>query len=149
MDTSKLKRFAQFARRSLIEQVTSRLNLVLQSESMARREYGEAIAAIEEELGGSGKWRVGSGEWERLVERVAYVWFNRFCALRFMDVNRYTKIGVLSPAEGQFQPEILAEAKMGHIDEDLVADLMALQLLACQSKLHWRSHVINPGWIEE
>ena len=122
MDTSKLKRFAQFARRSLIEQVTSRLNLVLQSESMARREYGEAIAAIEEELGGSGKWRVGSGEWERLVERVAYVRFNRICALRFMDVNRYTKIGVLSPAEGQFQPEILAEAKMGHIDEDLVAD---------------------------
>ena len=122
MDTSRLKRFAQFARRSLIEQVTSRLNLVLQPESMARREYGEAIAAIEEELGGSGKWRVGSGEWERLVERVAYVWFNRFCALRFMDVNRYTKIGMLSPAEGQFQPEILAEAKMGHIDEDLVAD---------------------------
>jgi len=122
MDTSRLKRFAQFARRSLIEQVTSRLNLISQPESMARREYGEAIAAIEEELGGSGKWRVGSGEWERLVERVAYVWFNRFCALRFMDVNRYTKIGVLSPAEGQFQPEILAEAKMGHIDEDLVAD---------------------------
>lgn len=34
-----------------------------------------------------------------------------------MDVNRYTRIGVVSAAEGQFQPEILAEAKMGHIDE--------------------------------
>jgi hypothetical protein len=114
MDTSKLKRFAQFARRSLIEQVTSRLNLVLQSESMARREYGEAIADLEKEIKSSSK--------EQVIDRVAYVWFNRFCALRFMDVNRYTKIGVLSPAEGQFQPEILAEAKMGHIDEDLVAD---------------------------
>ncbi|MEA5476742.1 BREX-1 system adenine-specific DNA-methyltransferase PglX [Pseudanabaena galeata UHCC 0370] len=114
MDTSKLKRFAQFARRSLIQQVTSRLNLVLQPESMARREYGEAIADLEKEIKASSK--------EQVIERVAYVWFNRFCALRFMDVNRYTKIGVLSPAEGQFQPEILAEAKMGHIDEDLVAD---------------------------
>ena len=114
MDTSKLKRFAQFSRRSLIEQVTSRLNLVLQSESMARREYGEAIADLEKEIKSSSK--------EQVIDRVAYVWFNRFCALRFMDVNRYTKIGVLSPAEGQFQPEILAEAKMGHIDEDLVAD---------------------------
>jgi hypothetical protein len=55
-----------------------------------------------------------------VVERVAYTWFNRFCALRFMDVNRYTRIGVVSPAEGQFQPEILAEAKMGHIDEEMV-----------------------------
>ncbi|ELS34197.1 MULTISPECIES: BREX-1 system adenine-specific DNA-methyltransferase PglX [Pseudanabaena] len=114
MDTSRLKRFAQFARRSLIEQVTSRLNLVLQPESMARREYGEAIADLEKEIKASSK--------EQVIDRVAYVWFNRFCALRFMDVNRYTKIGVLSPAEGQFQPEILAEAKMGHIDEDLVAD---------------------------
>lgn len=114
MDTSRLKRFAQFARRSLIEQVTSRLNLVLQPESMARREYGEAIADLEKEIKASSK--------EQVIDRVAYVWFNRFCALRFMDVNRYTKIGVLSPAEGQFQPEILAEAKMGHIDEDLVTD---------------------------
>jgi len=38
-----------------------------------------------------------------------------------MDVNRYTRIGVVSPAEGQFQPEILAEAKMGHIDEEMVS----------------------------
>jgi hypothetical protein len=57
---------------------------------------------------------------EQVIERVAYIWFNRFCALRFMDVNRYTRIGVVSPAEGQFQPEILAEAKMGHIDEEMV-----------------------------
>jgi type II restriction/modification system DNA methylase subunit YeeA len=122
MDTSKLKRFAQFARRSLIEQVTSRLNLVLQPESMARREYGEAIATLEKEIKASSK--------EQVIDRVAYVWFNRFCALRFMDVNRYTKIGVLSPAEGQFQPEILAEAKMGHIDEETVPQLLQKKIFA-------------------
>lgn len=64
-----------------------------------------------------------------MTERVAYTWFNRFCALRFMDVNRYTRIGVVSPAEGQFQPEILAEAKMGHIDEEMVPSQIRQKVL--------------------
>ena len=37
-----------------------------------------------------------------------------------MDVNRYTKIGVVSAAVGRSQPEILAEAKMGHIEDKIV-----------------------------
>src|SRR5690554_3802541 len=112
METAKLKKFAQFARRSLLEQVTAKLKLVLTEESPARRERPQAIKKLEEAIAEQGK--------EQVVERVAYIWFNRFCALRFMDVNRYTRIGVVSPAEGQFQPEILAEAKMGHIDEEMV-----------------------------
>ena len=39
-----------------------------------------------------------------------------------MDVNRYNRIAIVSPTEGQFQPEILAEAKMGHIDSGLVSE---------------------------
>jgi len=50
---------------------------------------------------------------------VAYIWFNRFCALRFMDVNRYTRIGTVSPAEGFTQPEILQEAKQGYFDDGI------------------------------
>lgn len=111
METTKLKKFAQAARRSLREQVTAKLALVLNPESAARRERPEAVKKLEEAVRNSSK--------EQVIERVAYIWFNRFCALRFMDVNRYTRIGVVSPAEGQSQPEILAEAKMGHIDEDL------------------------------
>ena len=61
-------------------------------------------------------------ESKQVIERVAYIWFNRLVALRFMDVNRYNRIGVVSPAEGQFQPEILADAKMGHIDEEMVVE---------------------------
>ncbi len=114
METAKLKRFAQFARRSLLEQVSTKLKLVLAENSAARRESTEAIKKLEEAIKGHDK--------EQVIERVAYIWFNRFCALRFMDVNRYTRIGVVSPAEGQFQPEILAEAKMGHIDEEMVHD---------------------------
>lgn len=114
MDTSRLKKFAQFARRSLIEQVGSKLIQVLKEESPARRELPQVVATLEAELKSKGK--------EQLIEQVAYIWFNRFCALRFMDVNGYNRIGVLSPAQGQFQPEILAEAKAGHIDESVVND---------------------------
>lgn len=122
METAKLKKFAQFARRSLLEQVSAKLKLVLADNSAARRERAEAVKKLDEAIKGHGK--------EQVIERVAYIWFNRFCALRFMDVNRYTRIGVVSPAEGQFQPEILAEAKMGHIDEEMVHDKVRQQIFA-------------------
>lgn len=122
METSKLKKFAQFARRSLIDQVTRKLKLVLAEDSAARRESAEALRKLEEQINLQGK--------DHIIERVAYIWFNRFCALRFMDVNRYTNIGVVSPAEGQFQPEILADAKMGHIDETLATERIRQQIFS-------------------
>jgi type II restriction/modification system DNA methylase subunit YeeA len=68
---------------------------------------------------------------DQVIERVAYIWFNRFCALRFMDVNRYNRVGIVSPADpGQFQPEILAEAKMGHVDEEMVPEKIRQQIFA-------------------
>ena len=122
MDTAKLKKFAQFARRSLIEQVSNKLQLVLAEESAARRENAEAVRQLEKQIAEAGQAQV--------VEKVAYIWFNRFCALRFMDVNRYTRIGVVSPAEGQLQPEILAEAKMGHIDQEMAPEKTRQQIFA-------------------
>ena len=132
MDTSKLKKFAQFARRTLGEHVATKLALVLSPGSAARRESPQAVKKLEEAIQRSG------GE-DPVIERVAYTWFNRFCALRFMDVNRYTRIGIVSPAEGQFQPEILAEAKMGHFDEEMVSAKTRTQiadLLAGKSPSH-------------
>jgi type II restriction/modification system DNA methylase subunit YeeA len=123
METTKLKRFAQYARRSLIEQVSAKLKLVLSEDSAARRESVEAVRKLEEAIHLLGK--------DQVIERVAYIWFNRFCALRFMDVNRYNRVGIVSPADpGQFQPEILAEAKMGHIDEEMVHDKIREQIFA-------------------
>ncbi len=121
MDTSRLKKFAQYARRSLIEQVESKLKLVLAEESEARREHPSAVAELEKKLKelGQGKKQDQEAK-QQLIEQVAYTWFNRFCALRFMDVNQYNRIMVISPLAGQFQPEILAEAKAGHIDEGMV-----------------------------
>jgi type II restriction/modification system DNA methylase subunit YeeA len=119
MDTSKLKKFAQFARRNLIEQVKSKLKLVLADESAARREHPKAVKDLEQKLNQHSDKKEGE---EQLIDQVAYTWFNRFCALRFMDVNQYNRIMVLSPISGQFQPEILAEAKAGHLDETVFND---------------------------
>lgn len=123
MDTATLKRFAQLARRILLEQVSAKLKLVLAENSAARRESAEAVKALAEAVREHGQ--------EQVIERVAYIWFNRFCALRFMDVNRYNRVNIVSPADpGQFQPEILAEAKMGHIDEEMVPEKTRQQIFA-------------------
>jgi hypothetical protein len=111
LDTSGLKKFAQAARRTLIDQVSSKLDQVLSDGSAARREQPQAVKELEKEIANDGR--------EQVVERVAYTWFNRFSALRFMDANGYTRIRVVSPADGQTRPEILAEAAAGHIDEDV------------------------------
>jgi len=122
MDTSKLKKFAQFARRTLMGQVSTKLDSVLAPGAAARREHPEAMKKLETTIAGEGKGQV--------IERVAYIWFNRFSALRFMDVNDLNTVRVVSPLPGQFQPEILAEAKAGNIDEDRVPEKVRAQVRA-------------------
>lgn len=114
METASLKKFAQKARSDLLAQVGARLEATLAADSLERRESPRTVADLEKAVRERGK--------EQVVERVAYTWFNRLCALRFMDLRRYTGIGIVSPAAGQTQPEILAEAKGGEIDEELVQD---------------------------
>lgn len=109
LDTGKLKKFASKARTDLIDQVSAKLDHVLSTDSAELREKEKALQELKKQISATSK--------EAVIERVAYTWFNRFCALRFMDVNRYSRMGIVSPVEGSTQPEILAEAKQGHIDE--------------------------------
>src|SRR5688572_7650456 len=111
INTTALKKFAQGARRQLLEQVSARMEQVLRSDSVEIREKAKVVAELKAQIEDYGR--------KNVIDRVAYTWFNRFCALRFMDVNHYTRIGVVSPLEGFTQPEILQEAKQDHIDEDL------------------------------
>lgn len=51
--------------------------------------------------------------YDSLVEEVAYTWFNRFIALRFMEVNRYLPVNTLvlsSSIKGKTEPDILTDA---------------------------------------
>lgn len=120
METAPLKSLATWARTALIREVTARIAVVLASASPERVEQPKAIAALEKAVNAAGGGDKGRSV---VAERVAYTWFNRIIALRFMDANGYTGIGVVSPQAGVDvgQPEILAEAKRGNIDSEVVS----------------------------
>lgn len=68
---------------------------------------------------------------DQVMEEVAYTWFNRFIALRFMEVNGYlpSKIRVFTDSEGNFKPEILKEALTVElpVDKSRVMELLEKQ----------------------
>jgi hypothetical protein len=118
MDTNALKSFAQAARNLLIDQVTSKLDLVLAEGAPARREHPQAVKDLENAIRKTDR--------KQVIEQVAYTWFNRFTALRFMDANGYTQVRVVSPADEATRPEILTEALAGNIPEDAPREIAAL-----------------------
>ncbi len=120
METAPLKSFATWARSALIREVTARIATVLAPGSSERVEQAKAVAALEKAVAAAGGADKGRGG---VADKVAYTWFNRIVALRFMDANGYTGIGVVSPQSGVEvgQPEILAEAKRGVIDTEVVS----------------------------
>jgi len=119
METAPLKSFATWARTALIREVTARVAVVLAPASPERVEQPKAVDALEKAVRAAGGGDTGRAV---VADRVAYTWFNRVIALRFMDANGYTGIGVVSSQAGVEggQPEILAEAKRGNIDTAIV-----------------------------
>lgn len=118
--TARLKTFAQETRKKLISLITTKLRFVLTEDNAELR-------GKEKELGELRKQIADKGE-QGVIEEVAYTWFNRVMALRFMDANGYNTPMVVSPVSGQSRPEILQEAMGGNIDEDLhlPADVLRL-----------------------
>src|SRR5690554_1323426 len=113
MNTNLLKRFAQEARKKLIQQVGAKLEWVLQADTPELREKSEQLNALRKSLHQTTK--------EQLIDTVAYTWFNRLVALRFMDVNGYQplRVQVLSPVTEYGDPEILQMAKQGNFPAEL------------------------------
>jgi hypothetical protein len=120
METASLKSFATWARTALIREVTARIAVVLAPASPERVEQPKVVAALEKAVNAAGGGDTGRSA---VADRVAYTWFNRIVALRFMDANGYTSIGVVSPQVGVDvgQPEILAEAKRANIEPEVVS----------------------------
>lgn len=120
METAALKSFATWARKALINEVTARVAAVLAPGSPERIELPKSVAALEAAVREGGGGDAGRAA---VADRVAYTWFNRIIAMRFMDANGYNGIGVVSPQSGVEvgQPEILAEAKRGSFDDEAVS----------------------------
>jgi hypothetical protein len=120
METAPLKSFAIWARMALIREVTARVAVALAPASPVRVEQTKAFEALEKAVAAAGGGDKGKAA---IADKVAYTWFNRIIALRFMDANGYTGVGVVSPHSGveTGQPEILADAKRGNIDAAVVS----------------------------
>ena len=114
MDTAGLKRFATEARTKLISLIGSRLTFILTEETADLKAKEAQILNLREQITKSTQ--------QQVIETAAYIWFNRFIALRFMDVNGYTNPRVLTPAFEHTVPEILQEAKSGNFSDDLAID---------------------------
>ena len=66
------------------------------------------------------------------MEEAAYTWFNRFIALRFMEVNNYlpSHTRIFSDESGNFKPEVLSQAAMLDIDgldRELILEMLENQ----------------------
>ncbi len=116
MNTNQLKRFAQEARLKMVSLVTAKLDYVLHTDSAFLREKEAQVKTLKAELQKITK--------AQLIDKVAYTWFNRLVALRFMDVNGYQpiKLMVVTPKDNYTLPEVLDEAKQGNISDELPVD---------------------------
>ena len=109
MNKAKLKSYAPAARRDFIRAVTDRAHLLGLSEQGAEpvdvkgdvaiiggRPYPAKVAAQRKGLEAS----IRREGFRPVMEAVAYTWFNRFAALRYMDIGRVTRIVVQAPPDG-------------------------------------------------
>lgn len=132
MNKTALKNFAIWARKKLISDITYSAGLLAVNENgigeplpqsrsdlqlfdIGTKDYAEvkgerisqrnslvsAIRAKAEELD---NYKVA---FEYIVEEVAYTWFNRMIAIRFMEVNGNLPIRVLSSESGKHEPDIV------------------------------------------
>lgn len=132
MNKTALKNFAIWARKKLISDITYSAGLLAVNENgigeplpqsrsdlqlfdIGTKDYAEvkgerisqrnslvsAIRAKAEELDNY------KAAFEYIVEEVAYTWFNRMIAIRFMEVNGYLPIRVLSSESGKHEPDIV------------------------------------------
>ena len=121
MNKNAIQKFAIWARNELIAQVSQRAYQYGIDESgfgdaSADTLNGRLLTAEEKSQRQELIKQIKEKSYQQVMEEVAYTWFNRFIALRFMEVNNYlpSHIRVFSDASGAFKPEILNDVL--HLD---------------------------------
>lgn len=115
MDKNAIKKYAVWAREELIERVSQKADqyeISADADPNADSAHGVLLTPSEKKQRVSLITRVKDKGMDQVIEEVAYTWFNRFAALRFMEVNNYlpSRVRVFTDEEGAFKPEILTEA---------------------------------------
>jgi len=134
MNKNAIQKYAVWARNELIAQVQQRAYLY----GINEERYGDenavtvnnrALTPGEVQQRKEFIAKIREQGFPQAVEEVAYTWFNRFAALRFMEVNDYlpTHVRVFSDASGAFSPEILKDVL--HLDLDGLDKAKAAQIL--------------------
>lgn len=137
MNKNAIKKIAIEARKKLIDSVTDKAGMLgITADSCSEPVTSGADFEVYQTIAGTEVTlnkrqceqrkrlvtQIESRGFEAVVEEVAYTWFNRICAIRFMEVNDYlpNRIRVLSSEkEGKLEPDLVTQAP--DVDLDLTA----------------------------
>lgn len=137
MNKTAIRNYAVWARTVLIEAVTQK---AFEYEIKEGQEMVVSLDSIDGRLlsANEKEWRrnlideIKRKSFTQVMEEVAYTWFNRFIALRYMEVNGFipSRVRVFTNENGEFKPDILKEAmtvEIEGIDRAKVIDLLEKQ----------------------
>ena len=123
MDKNIIKKFAVWARTELIARVSLKgVEYGITEDNIedanADSVGGKVLTADEKKQRQALIAEINDKGYKQVMEEVAYTWFNRFSALRFMEVNGYipSHVRVFTDEENNFKPQIITEAI--HLDLD-------------------------------
>ena len=130
MDKNAIKKYAVWARKELISRVAQKAQQygITETEMVdagADSVNGKVLSAEEMQQRRALIAQINEKGYQQVMEEVAYTWFNRFSALRFMEVNGYlpSHVRVFTDENNAFKPQILAEAlhlELDKLDKDKV-----------------------------
>ena len=117
MDKNAIKKYAVWARRELISRVSQKaaqyeITADGYGDSDAGSVNGRILSQTEKDQRTALIDQIRIKGYEQVMEEAAYTWFNRFSALRFMEINGYlpSYVRVFTDDENNFKPQILTEA---------------------------------------
>ena len=130
MDKNAIKKYATWARKELISRVAQKAQQygITETEMVdagADSVNGKVLSAEEMQQRRALIAQINEKGYQQVMEEVAYTWFNRFSALRFMEANGYlpSHVRVFTDENNAFKPQILAEAlhlELDKLDKDKV-----------------------------
>lgn len=123
MNKTAIKNFAVWARVNLIEAVKQKAyeyeikdgaDIIADSDAVG----GRLLSQAEKEQRSKLIRQIKAKGYDQVMEEAAYTWFNRFIALRYMEINGFlpSRVRVFSNENGEFKPDILAEAMAVELD---------------------------------